>query len=72
MPVAAKFAAVSGALAFDAGQQSGIEGVTLGTITPLAAAPMLSVLLGGLFHAGQSGCRDDDLCTNLYLGIGSV
>ena len=50
MPMAADRAAVGGALAFHAGQQSGIKGVALGAIPALAGAHALFHFRRGFFH----------------------
>ena len=55
MPMAADRAAIGGALALHAGQQSGIEGVALGAIPALARAHALFHFRRGFFHgAGPS------------------
>ena len=51
MPMTAERATVGLALALDAREKGGVQGVALRAVPPLAGAAVFSFVLGGFFHA---------------------
>ena len=64
--MAAQLATVRGALALDPGQQGGIKRVALSTITALASAAVLLLVLGGFFILGGSKLCEDIDCRTIH------